>query len=236
MNIRAVILDFGGTLVHGELEWEPYHENIRSFLSSLGYPLSMRDLKKALRSAIQHLGRVRKKGGELTFNEVYSRFLTNLGIRVETNMLDYLHENYITHYRTEFYPCVDSLLEQLSRKYKVALLSNTISDQPKKLIKKAGLDQYFDVMHCSCELGLRKPNPAIFRRVLTDLGVCPCETVHVGDSVEADMIGALDSKITGVWIKNPDQPIWSGRAINNIRDLPALLTALENEAYTIQHS
>lgn len=52
----------------------------------------------------------------------------------------------------------------------------------------------------------------------------------VGDSVEADMYGARDSGITGVWIKTPDQPVWNGHAIASICDLPAFLKVLDGES------
>jgi hypothetical protein len=36
MAIKAVILDFGGTLSDGALDWDPYHEKIRSILAGKG--------------------------------------------------------------------------------------------------------------------------------------------------------------------------------------------------------
>lgn len=226
MEIKAVILDFGGTLADGGLDWDPYHENIRSFLANHGYNIPMNKLKRALRGALSDLNRVRAKGKEMTFEEVYANFLSKLEIRYDNEMLDYLHENFKRHYITPFFPCVEEVLEELSSRYKVALLSNTMSDQPRLLLQEAGLDKYFDAMYCSRDLGVRKPNPEIFDIVLTKLGVHPVNTVHVGDSVEADMYGARESGITGVWIKAPDQPVWNGHAITSICDLPSFLKVL----------
>lgn len=228
MDIKAVILDFGGTLADGGLDWEPYHETIRSFLASHGYRVPMRNLKKALRGALSELNRVRDKGREMTFEEVYAVFLSRLDVMYDGEMLEYLHDNFRKHYLTQFIPCVEDVLKELSSRYKVALLSNTMSDQPKRLLREAKLDGYFDVMYCSRELGVRKPNPEIFKIVLSYLGVHPVEAVHVGDSVEADMFGARDSGLTGVWIRTPDQPLWSGYAISSICELPAFLTTLED--------
>ncbi len=228
MEIKAVILDFGGTLADGGLDWDPYHENIRSFLASHGYNVPMNKLKRALRRALSDLNRVRAKGKEMTFEEVYSNFLSKLEVRYDNEMLEYLHENFKRHYITPFFPCVEKVLKELSSRYKVALLSNTMSDQPRLLLQEAGYDKYFDAIYCSRDLGVRKPNPEIFDIVLKELGVHPLNTVHVGDSVEADMYGARKSGITGVWIKAPDQPVWNGHAIASICDLPALLRILED--------
>jgi putative hydrolase of the HAD superfamily len=187
-------------------------------------------MKRALRGAIAELNRFRAKGKEMTFEEVYASFLSNLDVRYDREMLDDLHDNFRKHYRTQYFSCVEEVLKGLSSKYKVALLSNTMSDQPKILLREAGFDKYFDAIYCSRDLGIRKPNPKIFDIVLKELSVQPENTVHVGDSVEADMYGARDSDITGVWIKTPDQPLWNGHAIASICDLPALLKVLDGES------
>jgi HAD superfamily hydrolase (TIGR01549 family) len=229
MEIEAVLLDFGGTLASGGLDWEPYHIAIREYLSSLGYNLDMKELKKALRVALSELEKIRSRGGELSFEEVYSIFLKRLGIGHDEEVLYWLHDNFKDHYKTDFYPCVEDVLRELSSKYKVAMVSNTMSDQPKILLKEAKMDNYFDLLVCSRDLGVRKPNPKIFDIVLDRIDAKPEKTVHVGDSVESDMYGAREAGITGIWIKNPDQLPWEGYALNSICELPFFLDKLTGE-------
>ena len=227
MVFKAVILDFGGTLSDTPTrDWGPYHEKIRSILAGRGHLVEMNRLKKALKGALGDLSRVRTKGKEMTFEEVYDIFLSRLEILGDRETLDELHTNYRNHSRTDFLPCVEGVLKSLSEKYKVALLSNTMSDQPKLLLSESGFDKYFDLIICSRDLGLRKPNPKIFRYVLDKLEVKSSEAIHVGDMVLEDMIGARDSDITGIWIKTPDQPLWSGYAISSICELPEFLENL----------
>ena len=228
MKIKAVLLDFGGTLASGGLDWEPYHESIRNYLISTGNNIEMKELKKALRGALADLNRIRAKGKERTFEEVYSNFLGKLGILHDDEMLEWLHDNFKIYYKTSFYPCIEELLQELASKYKVAMVSNTMSDQPKLLLQEADMNKYFDLLVCSRDLGVRKPNPEIFNIVLGKIDAEPSETVHVGDSVEADMYGARDSGITGVWIKSPQQPSWNGYAINSICELGTFLRTLED--------
>jgi HAD superfamily hydrolase (TIGR01549 family) len=228
MEIKAILLDFGGTLAEGGLDWEPYHNAIRNYLVSQGYNVDMKDLKKALRGALSELEKIRSKGDEMSFEEVYSIFLMKLGVGYNDEVLNWLHENFKQHYKTSFYSCVEDVLKDLSSKYKVAMISNTMSDQPKILLKQAQMDHYFDLMVCSRDLGVRKPNPKIFEIVLNRIGVKANEAVHVGDSVEADMYGAQNAGITGVWIKTEDQPLWIGRAISSICELPKLIETLSN--------
>jgi len=227
MTFKAVILDFGGTLAEGGLEWEPYHEAIRIILTGRGYGVEKGELRRALRGALQSLNRMRARGKERTFEEVYSDFLGRLGIPGDDALLELLHRNFKTYYRTEYFHCIEDVLRELSGRYKVALLSNTMSDQPRELLEDGGLDGYFDLIVCSRDTGVRKPNPEIFRLVLSGLGVEPGEAIHVGDSVEADMYGAQDAGVTGVWIRSPGQPPWNGYTIDSICDLPRLLRAID---------
>jgi HAD superfamily hydrolase (TIGR01549 family) len=64
-----------------------------------------------------------------------------------------------------------------------------------------GLLDYFAIEHIaiSADLGIRKPNAAIFMHTLNALGVSPEEAVMVGDSLRADIIGAKQLNLFAVW-------------------------------------
>ena len=228
MRIKAVILDFGGTLADGDLDWDPYHEELRSYLAGQGYDVEMADLKRAIKGALDGLERVRLRGEERTFEEVYANALLKLGVQLEDEDLKAIHGIFKRHYINSFHPCTERVLDELSGKYKVALLSNTMSDQPRVSLAEKRLDRHFALIICSRDLGVRKPNPRIFRHVLRELGVKPEEAVHVGDNIEADMEGAEGVGITPIWIRNSDSPPWHGYAIDSICDLPELLRKIEN--------
>lgn len=81
-----------------------------------------------------------------------------------------------------------------------------------------------------------KPSPSFFAAVLAELGVTPSEAVMVGDDIDADVVGAQASGITGVLVRTgkfrsevleraaspPDH------VIDSIADLPALLELPED--------
>jgi HAD superfamily hydrolase (TIGR01549 family) len=226
--IKAVILDFGDTLVEGDIEYKEYHEAILSYLNGLGYEVNLKEINSALRFAIRRLNIIRSKGKEQTFEEVYELFLRNLAIPGSTEILRDIHDIFKKHYVSNFFHCTEDVLKELSDKYMIALLSNTMSDKPYDLLRDTDLMKYFDVVVCSRDLGIRKPNPEIFRYVLDKLCVLPEEAVHVGDNIEADMKGASSVGITGVWIKVLGVEPWHGYAISSICDLPNLLSLINN--------
>lgn len=72
-------------------------------------------------------------------------------------------------------------------------------------LQTLGLDNYFDLhkIAVSGDLGVRKPNPAIFLHALNELNVAPENAVMVGDSLNADILGAQRLGIFAVWKPKP---------------------------------
>lgn len=68
-------------------------------------------------------------------------------------------------------------------------------------LRAIGFLDYFAPEHMavSADLGVRKPNPAIFLYVLNNLGIAPQEAVMVGDSLSADVAGAKGLDMIAVW-------------------------------------
>jgi putative hydrolase of the HAD superfamily len=57
-------------------------------------------------------------------------------------------------------------------------------------LERVGLRHYFDAVVTSAEVGVEKPDPAVFRAALERLGVQPKRALHVGDGA-GDEQGAL---------------------------------------------
>ena len=75
------------------------------------------------------------------------------------------------------------LIQQLRGQYKLAVLSNSPPDLTQWLADWSMID-LFDIVICSGDEGLVKPDPAVFEVTLTRLEVKPGEAVFVDDTVE----------------------------------------------------
>ena len=73
---------------------------------------------------------------------------------------------------------------------KLALIANDDSVSARNIIKTTGLEDYFDVIVISEELGVEKPDQEIFVAALAKLGVKPENAVMVGNRIDSDIIGA----------------------------------------------
>jgi HAD superfamily hydrolase (TIGR01509 family) len=80
-------------------------------------------------------------------------------------------------------PCVAHLLGRLSGGYKLAVCSNS----PPGLIhwlQSWKIDHLFEVVFCSGDEGLVKPDPAAYQATVSRLGVEPGEAVFVDDALD----------------------------------------------------
>jgi len=87
--------------------------------------------------------------------------------------------------------------ELKNRGYRLHVLSNNSSILPLQL-ELIDTTDYFDTISWSEEMGVEKPDPRIFELVLERIGTGPGEAVYVGDSFEADVLGAEAAGITPI--------------------------------------
>ncbi len=181
MNFNAIIFDLGGVLI--DLD---YHRTIRAF----------QDL------------------GISQFEEVYSQQAqVDLFNAFETGkispqhfineLLPFLHPgstpNQVVHAWNEMIgpvrPQKIELLQELQKRYPIFLLSNTnalhvpvVYRELNKVTSKH-LDSFFTKVYLSHEVGMRKPDVAIFQFVCDEQGLDPSTTLFIDDS-EQHIIGA----------------------------------------------
>lgn len=118
----------------------------------------------------------------------------------------------------EFFDCAS----QLKERYRLALLSNDISEWGSLLRKKFRLDSLIDHAFTSSDLGLRKPNPQIYRRALQDLGVSNHECIFIDDYPERVKV-AEEQGITSILFNRQDY-VYQGLQVRSFRQLTELLT------------
>ncbi len=98
------------------------------------------------------------------------------------------------------YEGVDELLTALQQRgTKIGILTNgSVRAQTAKL-RGSGLFDRADVCAISGEIGVAKPEPAAFQWVCDQLQVSPVDCCFVGDTPEADIVGAKALGMTTAW-------------------------------------
>ncbi len=100
----------------------------------------------------------------------------------------------------DIFPETIEILERLSQKYKLVLLSNTAEKEGKEVIERFGLKKYFDEIILSGSVGLAKPDPRIFELVLEKMNVKPEQVLMVGDNLNTDIIPARNLGMKGILV------------------------------------
>lgn len=168
--IDTIIFDFGDIFINLDKEATP------AALKKLGL--------KEWNSNLDEMNLEFEKGkiSEMEFILGFQNYIPNasiLEIREAWNaiLLDF------PLYRLEF-------LQMLSQKYRLFLLSNTDSIHIERFQHKAGITFYRDFYKCfekvyfSYELGMRKPDAAIFEFVIKEHNLSPKNTLFVDDNFE----------------------------------------------------
>lgn len=108
-------------------------------------------------------------------------------------------------------PFAKELCEALSKKVRLAAVTNGIQDVQTRRIRKSGLDKWFQVVVVSEAIGFSKPDPKIFEAVLSKMGHSKKNSVlMIGDSIKADIQGAQSAGIDTCWV-NLKQEVYVGQ-------------------------
>ena len=109
------------------------------------------------------------------------------------------------------------MLSQLKeRGLLLGLISNCYAEEA-KVIRKSELFSFFDGAYLSCELGIAKPDVAIFEKAMMELDVNPEECLYIGDggSRELEAATALGMKaVQAVWYLQEGSTQLSKRLVN----------------------
>ena len=103
------------------------------------------------------------------------------------------------------YPDTLPLLAALrQRDLKLGLLSNCSADAG-ATVARIGLAARFDAVVLSCEVGLMKPDPAIYEHACARLGVAPTESMFVADGAFGELDAAKALGMLAVKVEQPNQ-------------------------------
>ncbi|QWG33743.1 HAD family hydrolase [Bacillus mycoides] len=121
-----------------------------------------------------------------------------------------LPRNYIQDFWNENFPKCFSIdqntilfLNHIKRHFKVGIITNGSTQRQKAKIMNTSLNEYFDTIIISEEVGFSKPDKLIFELALNKLNVQSEDVLFVGDDLEKDIAGCQNANIKGIWF-NPN--------------------------------
>ncbi len=251
MAIRGVIFDLGHTLMYLDGTWPQIFEqgarDLRAFLDGqrLGIPgeeFARTLLDRRAEGFAQAKQTKREVTAEASMRWTFARF----GLPDPDPML--VHGAIDAFFAGEkvrwlAYAEASTVLRELAdRGLRLGMFSNATHDPfIQCLVDRLGFRPWLDPALSSAGTGIRKPDPAALTPILAAWELPPESVVMVGDTLEADILGAHRAGMHSIWIHGrkdarqegtgdeqdiPQEPIVPNAEIRCLGELPACLERL----------
>jgi len=173
-DIRWVFFDLGNTLISEEKAIKDRIQQMVLAFAELGIQASTGIIQQA-------------------FEEASTEFALRLIVRavekLTNNPYDYDFVLGRVKYRKELeepYPEVSEMLSKLALRYSIGVIANQSAGTESRL-KSYGLNHFISLCISSTEVGLKKPEPAIFQLALEQSQCKPHQAVMIGDRIDNDI-------------------------------------------------
>jgi len=219
---KAVFFDLDGTLLDRKLSFARFAERqVERFRPRMA-SVNVDDwLDKAVE--LDHNGFTPRP--EL-FERLVDHFALERGLGAE------LEADFQSRFGSEcvaFDGAVEALAALATAGWRLGLITNgTVAMQVSK-VKGLGIAHWFGALLISEAEGFRKPAIDIFQRGAERLGVEPSRCVHVGDSPDADVRGAINAGMRAIWVRDAfwKQPDEVDHIVDHVAEVPAVVAAWE---------
>lgn len=120
-------------------------------------------------------------------------------------------------------------VKRIALRYRLGLVSNFDDSQAGyEIMLDTGVRELFEAIIISADVGMRKPNPLIFKRVMEMMRLDAHDILFVGDTPHDDVLGAKQVGMHVAWIRRADKEIPEGVPapdfiIDDLSELPDLI-------------
>ncbi len=199
LSVKGLIFDYGGTIDTNGVHWG---EVIRQVYTDFGIPVS----RDQYRDAYVHVERTLGNQPIILPNHTF-RDVLNIKIKLQFEALGLkdmsqagevakvCYEN--TVHTIQY---ASKVLDKLAIHYPMILVSNFYGNL-RTVLDEFGLTSYFREIIESAEVGLRKPDPAIYKLSIEKFGLEPKDVVIIGDSYKNDIAPANALECPSIWLK-----------------------------------
>lgn len=213
-------------------------EAIKSLLEENGYDVNFHSLSLAHEEGYERCKKIWNKNLDLDTSEQLKFMFDSLEDQkfksIPQSLMSELEEAFIAPVLKVPPPVIEGAKEILeyvqAEGYKIGLICNTgrtPGRMVRELLKRLDMTKYFGTLTFSNELRKRKPDPRIFFHTLSQLKSDPAKSLHVGDVLTMDILGAKNAGMISVHF-NPGQTFYEEIQPDfSIKRLIELKTVLE---------
>lgn len=231
--IKALLFDLDNTLYDYEICHKFAMKAVYNEFRKI-YKCDYEEFEKIYNEARQKI-HLELSGSASEHNRIiyFQRIFENLKKSVSVDEILTLYDLYYKAFfkKMKPYPYVVQSLKTLKKKYKLAIVTNLLSEIQLRKLKHLKLSKYFDVFVSSEEAGREKPHPDIYLLALHKLEVLAKEAIMIGDS-NNDIEGAKHLQMLALKFvpeEKKDQD-YGGLVFHSFKDLPTLINDLDKSS------
>ena len=219
--IKGILIDFGGTIDSDGIHWFNAFSDAYAMVADVPKDL----LWDAYVNTERTLGRNPIIKPTDTFCKtlqtkiaLQTEYLQSKGITItaQDTILDTCYNKVVKHISTVSKPTLERI------KLPKVLVTNFYGNMH-TVLEEFGLDHLFKEVVESSVVGVRKPDPEIFRLGVQALGLEPLETVMIGDNYEKDIVPANSIGCHTILLS-----LQSDKGDGSVCHLPEILSYLES--------
>ena len=189
MTVKAIVFDLGGVIFTSD-GWS--YETRERLAKEL-------NINSRILQDFWFERRDKMITGKMTEDEYLKEFLTKTKMTISLDkMKEFIRSNNIIDNE------MLDLLKQLKKNYPVFALTNDVSEWLEYRINKFNLNQYFDLIISSSDVGLAKPDVAMYECLLEKLNLKPEEIVFI-DNRKENIVAAVNLGIKSFHFTNREK-------------------------------
>ncbi|MET4081257.1 putative hydrolase of the HAD superfamily [Pedobacter sp. UYP30] len=169
-----------------------------------------------------HLGKITKD--HLRAARFHKTFL-QLGLKPD-DIPQQFEEDYvnISPTKTNLFAGAIEVLQVLQKNYELHIISNGFKTTTLTKMNLSNLNPYFKNVIISEDVGVNKPNPQIFKYALDKANANKSQSIMIGDSIEADIDGALNFGMDAIFFNatKKEKPSHVKHQVENLTELLGL--------------
>ncbi len=207
MQTKAILFDFGGTIDTNGVHWS---EKFWDTYKRCEIPIDKKDFEAAYVSTERLLGRENRIKPEMSFYEIIREkliiqiyFLIQQGKLSHLTIVDDLSKKLADDCYASIKSAVavaNETMEKLKKEYTIGVVSNFYGNID-KVLEEFDIHNLCKIIVDSTIVGIRKPDPDIYKLAIDKLGLLAEEVAIVGDSYTNDMEPGRKLGSKTVWLK-----------------------------------
>jgi putative hydrolase of the HAD superfamily len=231
MPLRAIFFDAAGTLFDPV---RPVGETYCALARAYGKEVSPAEIKSRFRSCFASSPPLAFPGAEgdrteslerQWWKELVRRIFEPYGRFAAFD--DYFDELFMYFSKPEawslFGETTDTLKSLKSRNFILTVVSN-FDSRLEAILSGLGIAPYFDSVVISSRTGYAKPAPEIFERALRLHGLAPEHALHVGDTADSDVAGAVRAGLRAILVdRSGEHGAKDLVRVKSLSEIPGLL-------------